>query len=193
MRELIVSNIVSLDGYAAGPGGDVMALPMDHAFDQHNAELVGAADGLVLGATTYRGFLGFWPHALEMPELTPASAEVARRYAAGLPIVVISDELTEADTGPWREQTRITSRAAAPEVIAELKRGGDGPLVTFGSMTAAGGLLAAGVVDELRVMISPRLLGDGVPAFPGGVPADLARVDVRTWEGSPNLLVRYRL
>ena len=39
MRKLIVANIMSLDGYVAGPGGNVMALPMDDFFDEHNLEL----------------------------------------------------------------------------------------------------------------------------------------------------------
>ena len=61
MRRLIVSNLISLDGYASGPGGDVMALPFDTTFSDYNLELMQAADTLVSGATTYRGFLSYWP------------------------------------------------------------------------------------------------------------------------------------
>jgi hypothetical protein len=55
MRKLVVVNIMSLDGYVAGPGGNVMALPMDGFFDEHNLERLRAADTLLLGATTYMG------------------------------------------------------------------------------------------------------------------------------------------
>lgn len=48
MRKLIVTNIVSLDGHYEGPGANVMALPMDHAFDAHNAEALRTADTLTL-------------------------------------------------------------------------------------------------------------------------------------------------
>ena len=61
MRKLIVTNIVSLDGYVDGPGGNVMALPMDHAFDAYNAERLRAAGTLLLGRRTYDMFRGFWP------------------------------------------------------------------------------------------------------------------------------------
>ena len=44
MRKLIASNLISLDGYASGPGGDVMALPFDKSFSEHNLELMQAAD-----------------------------------------------------------------------------------------------------------------------------------------------------
>jgi hypothetical protein len=55
MRRLIVSNLISLDGYASGHGGDVMALPFDSTFSDYNLELMQAAETLVTGATTYRG------------------------------------------------------------------------------------------------------------------------------------------
>ena len=52
MRKLIVSNIMSLDGYFEGPEKNVLALPMDGFFDEHNLERLRAADTLLLGATT---------------------------------------------------------------------------------------------------------------------------------------------
>ena len=58
MRKLIVSNIMSLDGYYTGPDNNVMVLPMDQAFDAYNAERLRAADTLLLGRTTYDGFKG---------------------------------------------------------------------------------------------------------------------------------------
>ena len=61
MRKLIVTTIISLDGYVAGPGGNPMALPMDATFDAYCAERLGSADTLLLGATTYTMFHGFWP------------------------------------------------------------------------------------------------------------------------------------
>ena len=48
MRTLIVSNIISIDGYYEGPGGNVMALPMDASFNAYNAERLRAADTLLL-------------------------------------------------------------------------------------------------------------------------------------------------
>ena len=74
MRKLIVSNLISLDGYASGAGGDVMALPFDATFSDYNLELMQAADTLVSGATTYRGFVSYWPPIAD----DPAQPEVER-------------------------------------------------------------------------------------------------------------------
>ena len=57
MRKLIVCNIMSLDGHYTRPGNNVMVLPMDEAFDTYNAERLRAADTLLLGRTTYEGFV----------------------------------------------------------------------------------------------------------------------------------------
>jgi hypothetical protein len=67
MRKLIVTNIVSLDGYFEGPGKDILALPMDMSFDTHNAERLREADTELLGRTTYEGFKGFWPGVADDP------------------------------------------------------------------------------------------------------------------------------
>jgi dihydrofolate reductase len=190
MRKVVVTTIVSLDGYAAGPGGDVMALPMDHAFDEHNAERMRAAATLLLGATTYRGFLSFWPHALDLPDLTAPSREIAERYAAGIEIVAVSDTLTEADTGVWRDQTRVVRRADAADAVRALRAGDGGDILVYGSATLWNGLLAEGLVDELHLMVGAAALGDGVPAFTG--PAHLDLTGVRRWEGSSNVLLSYR-
>jgi len=61
MRKLIVASLVTLDGYVAGPGGNVMVLPIDHFFDAHKLERLRHADTLLLGATTYVGLNSYWP------------------------------------------------------------------------------------------------------------------------------------
>jgi dihydrofolate reductase len=202
MRKLIISNIVSLDGFVAGPGGDVMALPMDDAFDVYNAERLQAAGTLLLGASTYRGFKGFWPGVAEDPASaaaalgvpvehldTPANREISRLNNA-IEKVVVSDALQEADTEPWRDTTRIVRRADAHAAVAELKSGGGaGDILVFGSRTLWNDLLAAELVDELHLMVGPVVLGGGTPAFAS--PARLRTLGSRSFEGSENLLVRY--
>lgn len=194
MRKLIVSNIVSLDGYVAGPGGDVMAMPMDHAFDEANAERMRAAGTVLLGATTFRGFVSFWPHALTMPGLTAPSREIAETYAGGIQTVVVSDSLTLEDAGPWRDSTVVVPRADAATTVAALRAGAasDGDILVFGSPTTWNALLVAGLVDELHLMVGPAAVGAGTPAFGPGVTASgLELRDVRRWEGSSNVLLVY--
>jgi dihydrofolate reductase len=60
MRKVIVVNFVSLDGYVAGPGNDVMALPFDPTFDAYNLERIRHADTLLAGRNTYEQLQAFW-------------------------------------------------------------------------------------------------------------------------------------
>jgi dihydrofolate reductase len=190
MRKLIVTNIMSLDGYYEGPGGDVMALPMDHRFDDHNAERLGAAGTLVLGRRTYELFKGFWPQMAEHPDATPAQREISVREDA-IEKLVVSDTITDADTTPWRDTTRIVRRSEAHDEIAALKQQAGGDILVFGSRMLWHDLLAADLVDELHLIVGGVVLGGGTPMF-GSPPArPLALVDVHNWDDSSNALLRY--
>ena len=192
MPKLIVSNIMSLDGYYAGPGGDVMALPMDQAFDAYNLERLRAAGTLVLGATSYRAFKGFWPPLADDPGAKPVHREFARLDNA-IDKLVVSDTLTEDETGPWRASTRIVRRADAHAAVAELKRGDGGDLLVFASRTLWNDLLAAGLVDELHLMLGAAVVGDGTPIFGTRPPGPLRLAESRRFDGSDNLLLRYEV
>src|ERR671916_561084 len=120
MRKLIVANIVSLDGYYAGPGGDSSVLPMDEAFDAYNAERLRSADTLLVGRASYDMFRDFWPTVAEDPNATPTELEVSRLNNA-VEKAVVSDGLTPEETEPWHN-TRIIRRAGAHDQISELKR-----------------------------------------------------------------------
>jgi dihydrofolate reductase len=207
---LIVSNIVSLDGYVAGPDGNPTVLPMDSAFDAYNAERLRTADTLLVGANSYRGFASFWPRVLREPETVVDEiharlggavdrAEIAARITAGAPQevarrndavakVVVSDRLGPDDLGAWRDTTRIVRRAEAHAAVAALP----GETLVFGSRTLWNDLLAAGLVDELHLMVGPVRLGDGVPAFAGPVPTLRLR-DTRRFDDSDNALLIYTL
>jgi dihydrofolate reductase len=193
MRKLIVTAIVSLDGYIAGPGNNVYAMPMDHAFDESNLEVMRRSGTTLFGATTFREFVSFWPDAADNPEITGASAEIAARWPA-VEKVVVSDSLTEADTGAWRDTTRIVPRAEAREAVAALRQGdaAQGDIVMWGSRTLWNDLLTAGLVDELHLMVSPVVLGGGNPAFAEGITVSgLSLTGVRRWDGSDNVLLSY--
>ncbi|MGH3385223.1 MAG: dihydrofolate reductase family protein [Nocardioidaceae bacterium] len=190
MSKLVVSNLMSLDGYISGPGGDVMVLPLDESFSAYNVERLRAADTMLVGRTTYSGFLSYWP-AIADVQSQPAVEREISGINNRIDKVVVSDTLSPDDTGVWRETTRILRRAEAHEQIAELKRHGDGDILTFGSTTLWNDLLAAGLVDELHLMVGNAALGTGDPAFMAASPAALTLAEVRQLEGSNNVLLKY--
>jgi dihydrofolate reductase len=202
MRKLIVANIMSLDGYFEGPGRNVMALPMDGFFDEHNLERLRAADTLLLGATTYMGLKGYWPAVAENPEVSPAAAnnpdvadlhrEIGQRNNE-IQKVVVSDSLTADDTAPWTDTTTIVRRADARQAVAELKDRPGKDILMFGSRTLWNDLLVAGLVDELHLMVGAAVLGGGTRAFGAGPVPPLRLVATRRRDGSDNLLLQYRV
>jgi dihydrofolate reductase len=200
MRKLIVSNVMSLDGYYEGPGKNVMALfdyrwevyPTDESFDVYNAERLRAADTLLLGRVSYDGFKGFWPPVADDPNATPIQRKISRLNNA-IDKVVVSDSLTSEETEPWHKSTRIIRRAEAHEQIAELKRQTGRDILVFGSHTLWNDLLANDLVDELHLMIGLVIIGAGTPLFDGQPAVSLRLIDTRTWDGSGNVLVRYEV
>src|SRR5205085_404679 len=92
MAKLIVSNIVSLNGFVAGPGGNPGVLPMDQAFDAYNLERLRSAGTLVLGRKTFEMFRGFWPGMQHAADAPPVLREIARLNGA-MPKLVVSDSL----------------------------------------------------------------------------------------------------
>jgi dihydrofolate reductase len=202
MTSVVVSTLVSLDGYVAGPGGDISRLPMDDSFDALNLARLRAAGTLLLGATTYRQMVAYWPAVAADPTVSPAvqldpsvadlHRETARRNAE-LPKVVVSDSLTPADTGPWADTTTIVRRADARAAVSALREQAGRDVLVFGSRTLWGDLLAAGLVDELFLLVGPALLGAGLRAFPDAVPADLQLRDTSRRPGSGSVLLSYRV
>ena len=198
MRKLIVSNMMSLDGYYEGPGKNVMVLfdyrwdyPTDESFDAYNAERLHAADTLLLGRVSYDGFKSFWPSVADDPDATPLQREISHLNNA-IEKVVISDTLTSEETDPWHN-TRIIGRADAHERIAELKRQLGKDILVFGSRTLWKDLLANDLVDELHLMIGLVVLGAGTPVFDEQPAVTLRLIDTRTWDGSGNVLLRYEV
>ena len=200
MRKLIVSTLISLDGYVEGPSGSIVDLPIDGFFDEYSLERQQAADTLVLGRRTYEQFRGYWPAIADDPTRSPAvaadprAADLHRSLARNngrLRKLVVSDTLTPADTAPWQETTEIVARRAARERVAEERAGEGGDVLVFGSRTLWHDLLRAGLVDEVHVMVGAGLVGGGTPAFPDGVSERLRLLEARRRDGSGIAVLRY--
>lgn len=190
MRRVVVSTIISLDGYHEGPGNNVMALPFDAGFSAYNLERLRAADTLLLGRRSFEGFRSYWPGVADDPSQDPTERAISRRNNE-IEKVVVSDTLTPQQTEPWDDTTRIVSRADAESTAAELRNGDGGDILVFGSRTMWNHLLVAGLVDELHVMVGPALLGAGTPVFSGSSPVPLRLLESRVLDGSQLVLARY--
>jgi dihydrofolate reductase len=182
VRKLISFMVVTLDGYYEGPDGEFDWPNVDDEFNEFAINQLDNIDTLVFGRATYEGMASYWP--------TPAALEddpaVANRMN-GIPKVVFSSTLDSAD---WENSTLVKGDAA--EAIAELKQQPGKYLAIFGSPTLTASFIEQGLVDELRVMVHPILLGAGKSLFAGlhdRVPVQLQRTTVFS---SGNVMLQYR-
>ena len=192
MRKIIVFNIISLDGYHTGPGNDVSVMfpMMGKVFDAYNAELLRTADVFLVGRVSFELFQSFWPKVAENPasdEWTPEQREIVQE-GKSVNTIVVSDTLT----GNWPD-IRIIRRADAYQQIAELKRQTGKDILMTGSRTLWNDLLAHDLIDEIHLMIGNVVLGEGVPVFVGKPDVTLRLIDIRRWEDSDNVLLRYEV
>jgi dihydrofolate reductase len=192
MRKIIVFNIISLDGYHTGPDNDVSVMfpMMGGVFDTYSAERLRTADLTLAGRVSFQLFNSFWPEVAKdptSPQWTDEQRELSQA-GASVPSIVVSDTLT----GNW-PGISIMRRADAHQKIAELKRQPGKDILITGSRTLWNDLLAHDLVDEIHLMIGNVVLGEGVPAFVGKLPASLRLVEVRNWKDSDNILVRYEV
>lgn len=165
---LVLMQFVSLDGVSQGPGGPDedttdgftgggWFVPyVDEAFMRIATAWTGEADGFLLGRRTYEAFARDWPKA------TDPDDEVARQLN-GRPKYVASQTLR---TGDWAPTTVLSGDVAAQ--VAELKQQPGRELQIHGSARLGQSMLAAGLVDELRLVIAPVVVGAGRRLFPDG-------------------------
>lgn len=163
MGGLVVQQFVSADGFAAndqnefdlfdGVEGD------STAFDQSNLEWLESVGAIGLGASTYRMFASYWP--------TPAAAgELVGPRINALPKYVFSRSLASAPWGDY-EEAAIES-GDADQAVGRLKDEIAGDLVLWGSLSLTYSLWQAGVVDLVRLVMLPIVLGSGRGVFPAG-------------------------
>jgi dihydrofolate reductase len=158
MAELIVSEFVTLDGVMEAPGGEPghphSGWVFDHVnpgWEAYKLQEVRDATGLLLGRVTYEGFAAAWPGR---------DGEFAD-LMNGLPKWVASTTLTDASWG-----STVVLGADVLDQVAVLRRELAGRILVAGSRTLVHGLLGAGLVDELRLMVFPVAVGGGGRVFP---------------------------
>lgn len=191
--KLTLTEFVSLDGVSQGPGspeedttdgftqGGWLVPHMDEAFIEQAAQWLGEADGLLLGRRTYEAFARDWPQITDPDD--PFTV-----LMNSLPKYVASQTLAE---GSWDPTTVLSGDIAAR--VAELKALPGRELQIHGSARLAGSLLAEGLIDELRLVVAPVVLGRGRRLFPEGcAPAGLHLSSSKTTPGGLAILVYQR-
>jgi dihydrofolate reductase len=185
MRQLTVFNQVTLDGYFAGPNGDISWAHQNSNDAEWNAFTAENAQGggeLVFGRITYEMMASYWP--------TPAAAMAVPVVAAQmnkLPKVVFSRTLDKAS---W-SNTKLVKGDVAAEIDRMKKEPGK-DMVIFGSGTIVSQLAQAGLIDEYQIVVVPVVLGKGRTMFEGvKEKLTLKPTKTRTF-GNGNVLMSYQ-
>ena len=185
----MVQQFVTLDGYAAGPDGELdfvtetgaAADPTSGPFVEDQLAFIESLDTILLGAVTYRMFAAYWP------EQTTETQAIADALNA-TPKVVFSSTLESAPWGSW-EPARLVSGSAAEEV-RRLKAEPGKDMVVWGSLAVSDSLMREGLVDEYLLQVCPVVLGRGKRLFEDGLPPQgLTYLETNTYDGM--VAVRY--
>jgi len=170
-RRVIVTELVTLDGYMVGPDEDMswVAVGFDPQMQEDIAEDFRSYDTFVFGRMTYEIFAAYWPFAEPYEagdELKPAEGKEDPRIIRALndrPRVVFSTTLTD----PKWAGTRVVAEGVEDE-IRRLKAEPGTALSVQGSAGIVQALARADLVDEYRLYVHPVLLGDGKPLWVAG-------------------------
>ena len=155
MRKIVAYELLSLDGVAEHPDG--FFDDWDDAMDANLAEVIAAQDAVILGRRSYNEWARFWPSSQVEPFATFING-VEKYVATSTPLDQEWPNATVVDGG-------------LVEFVRDLKHQPGGDIGIHASISVAQALLAADIVDELRLVIAPKIAGvgrkllDGLPTI----------------------------
>jgi dihydrofolate reductase len=156
MAELFLQISVSLDGYIEDRDEDLEWFVHDAALDDLALATLRSIDGMIFGRKAHALLAEYWPDADKAPDASKVLIEQTRLMNA-LPKYVLTHG--EERTG-WSG-----SRAIGADDVARLKREAKRPIALFAGASAAQQLLERGLIDEIRLIQYPIVLGGGTPLF----------------------------
>jgi dihydrofolate reductase len=169
----------TLDGYGSPGGGDWGGYwgKQGPELLDHRLALFTGEQRMVFGGETYRLFA----HFFSALDANPEAADPWVGRMLGLPATVVSNTLAE----PLAFPSATVTSGDAVDVVARLKQDSDIPLCSHGSLSLNRALLAAGLVDRIRVTVFPVITGGtgGEPIFRGAGDFDLELLQARTLDG----------
>ncbi len=190
MRKVIMFNRVSVDGYFAGPNGEIDWFIADSELDKALHEM-GQPDAvapgtILLGRVTYQLFESYWPKVAADPNAPKEARSIAEELSR-MTKVVFSNTLKEVS---W-ENTRLVKGDVAKEV-SRLKQEKGSDIMIFGSGTIVQQLTAGGLIDEYLFAVTPAVLGAGKSLFAGVPKIGLELLEARSFK-SGNVLLHYKI
>ena len=149
MRKIVAYELLSLDGVAEDPDG--FLADWDEAMDANLARVIGTQDAVILGRRSYTEWAQFWPSSQIQPFADFING-VTKYVATSTPL-----------DGDWANATALDGGLV--DFVRDLKQQSGGDIGVHASISVAQSLLAADVVDELRLVIAPRIAGRGRRLF----------------------------
>jgi dihydrofolate reductase len=181
MRRIFSFHVVTVDGYDEGPNQEFDWPNVDKEFDDFAVTQIDEADTMMFGRKTYEVMAAYWP----TPEALESDDRRVAELMNGRPKYVVSTTLEKADWGGTQVLPDL-------DALRAVKAGAGGDIVIMGSSALVANLLAAGLIDEVRVMVNPIVLGAGRSLFHT---ADrrypLKLIGTRVFD-SGNVLLRYQ-
>ncbi|MBZ5859616.1 dihydrofolate reductase family protein [Flavihumibacter profundi] len=161
MRHLIFFMHTSLDGFVAGPNGEMDWIKLDDGLFDFVATMTDKADTALYGRVTYEMMQSYWPKAGEKPNATKHDIEHSTWYNK-VSKVVLSKTINETGL----HNTKVIGDHLSDN-INKLKQQEGKNILIFGSPGASQSLLNEGLIDEFWLFVNPIILGQGRPLFKG--------------------------
>jgi dihydrofolate reductase len=159
MRKLILFMHTSLDGFVAGPKGEMDWIIVGEEMFAYAGKQTDESDTALYGRVTYQMMESYWPTAADKPNATSHDIQHSAWYN-NVEKVVVSKTMK----GEILPNTKIISENISREIIT-LKSAKGKNIVMFGSPTVAHALIAENLIDDYWLFVNPILLGEGIPLF----------------------------
>jgi dihydrofolate reductase len=176
VRKVVVYTLVSVDGVAQDP--ETFLFEFDETMEANLAEVIERQDVVLLGREMYDEWSRYWPQSDDQP------------FADFINTVTKYVATTRPLANEWTGAERI--EGPVDDFVRELKAGQGGDIGVHGSIALTQYLLAQGLVDELRLLVAPHVVGSGRRLFQDDVTYALELVR-STASPSGSLLVHYRV
>lgn len=184
MRKIILSMLVSLDGFVARPDGDLDWADANEEHHEYANALIESVDLALFGRVTYQIFADYWPTAPDSPETPAWEVEYAHRVNR-TPKIVYS---TTLENVAW--ETRI-AREVDPAAVVALKQQPGKDILIYASANLTATFMRLGLIDEYQLLVQPVVLGSGIPLFKEGIALTLKLTGTRTF-GTGAVLLTYQ-